>query len=268
MEADAVSIFGRGYLGMLFSSSLKVSRVSSFRDPQNNIPGTSLALIASGPSSVEVTGVELESWRRSVSTWLEQYQNIVNHVIYISSAGTVYGELVGQSHSEDALPKPINDYGRYHVWAESALLSALDERLTVLRLSNIYGPRQRSKNGQGFITAAVKAIESNNPLRIFGNGSLIRDYVHEQDVVNLVARVLTSPTPGVFNVASGVGTKQNDAVAVIERVFERTLNVDHLPPRPTDLQANLVSIRKASTTYDWLPVFSLEVGVKTYKENF
>ena len=169
---------------------------------------------------------------------------------------------------ETSTLQPQSDYGKYHAWAEERLSEFLKDRLTILRLANIYGPRQRMKSGQGFITAAVRALETEQPLTIYGNGSIVRDYVHETDVVMLIKAVIKNPRAGVFNVASGEGTDQRSAASIVERSFNRTLRIHYEASRLSDIQANILSTEKAQTVFGWKAATNLQDGIETYKEAY
>jgi UDP-glucose 4-epimerase len=171
-------------------------------------------------------------------------------------------------HTETSPLRPQNNYGNYHAWAEERLSEALKDRLTILRLANIYGPRQRMKSGQGFITAAVRALEMDQPLIIYGNGSTVRDYIHETDVVMLVRDVIKIPRSGVFNVASGQGTDQRTVVSFVEKSFRRTLRIHYEASRLSGIQANILSTEKAKNVFGWKAATNLQDGIETYKEAY
>lgn len=267
-----ITVFGRGYLGSLLASTIYGSHQGSLdsRSPDspmvlNESFEQPTALIASGPSSVSASSEELATWRARILRWCEAHRTTFKHVVYFSSAGTVYGEMRDAPHTEEAPLRPVNDYGSYHIWVESILEESFPEGLTILRLANIYGPHQRMKNGQGFVTAAVRAIEESRELTIFGDGSIIRDYIHESDVLSLVQNVLKRPTPGIFNVATGFGTTQRAVVAMVEEAFEGSLAISFVPSRATDLKVSALSIAKAQQEYSWSPRINLLTGIDTYK---
>ena len=275
MTNQTVEIYGRGYLGNLSADALSAPLPNPLATPNPLISASSererhqkkFAVIASGPSSVATPQSEMMGWRGRLELWIASHQHRFEHVIYFSSAGTVYGEMQGAPHIEAAQLLPENDYGKYHVWAESRLIEALKDRLTILRLANIYGPKQRMKSGQGFITAAVRDLETKQPLTIYGDGSLVRDYIHEADVVTLIKAVHGNPRSGIFNVASGIGTEQRSVIKAVEKSFRKTLQVNYCSVRSLDVRANVASIEKAQSVFGWKVSTNLQAGIETYKES-
>jgi len=268
---NRIVIYGRGYLGSLISSlvhdfsSLGPYPLSPDGEKVRN-SHSCIAVLASGPPSVSTPKADLVLWHQRLEAWTVAHKCSFQHAIYISSAGTVYGEMKDAPHLEQNYLRPNSDYGRYHKWAEDHLTKALGDRLTIIRLANIYGPAQRVKDGQGFITAAVRAAEEDIILRLFGNGTAIRDYIHEQDVIRFLKIVINQKPGGVFNVATGVGISQMEVLEATEKVYGKKIRVEYLNPRPTDLKKNILSIKKALNVFGWSSTISLEAGIATYKE--
>jgi UDP-glucose 4-epimerase len=77
-----------------------------------------------------------------------------------------------------------------------------DMRTSALRLTNVFGPRQcLSKDGLGFLPVFVRQALRNETIRIYGDGSQMRDVLHVNDVISgLALAVLSDDAPGeVFN---------------------------------------------------------------------
>ncbi len=73
-----------------------------------------------------------------------------------------------------------------------------------LRISNAYGPLQPTERGQGVVAAFLGAARAQNPVRIFGDGSIVRDYVFVQDVADAVVDLSRlASVPRVVNVGTG-----------------------------------------------------------------
>jgi UDP-glucose 4-epimerase len=139
----------------------------------------------------------------------------VKHMIYASGSG-VYGE-VPESISENYGPCiPISTYGASKLACES-LISAychmFDMRARTLRFANVVGPRQTHGIGYDFLRRLSDGL---SPLKVLGDGTQTKSYVHVDDVteaVFLLIPQLTSldhPEYDVYNVAT------NDRVSVSE----------------------------------------------------
>ena len=80
-------------------------------------------------------------------------------------------------------------------------------RANILRVSNAYGSRQRAERGQGAIGAFLNAVRAGETIRIFGDGSVVRDYVYVADIARATVALarLATAAECVVNVGSGTG---------------------------------------------------------------
>jgi UDP-glucose 4-epimerase len=184
---------------------------------------------------------------------------------YLSSGGTVYGNPQQIPVSESAPCEPITSYGITKLTAEKyigmyAELFGLPAR--ILRVGNAYGPLQPVGRSQGLIGALLAAARNGMPARVFGDGTMVRDYVHVEDVaratVGLAAR---SGGPRVVNVGSGIGHSVLDAIEVLDRVAGVELPVEHFPGRGFDVRTIVLDVSLLADLMPWEPV-PLEEGIE------
>ncbi len=118
--------------------------------------------------------------------WLSAKQ--IYKIIYASSDGTVYGNNQPDGPiSENQCGSPICSYGIIKKTIEDYLYlySRINGiRYNILRFSNPYGIGQRIHNNQGVIANLIGKIINNKPIEFWGDGSVIRDYVYIDDVIN------------------------------------------------------------------------------------
>ena len=188
----------------------------------------------------------------------------IRRVVFFSSGGTVYGNPESLPMREDHPLRPISSYGIVKVSIEQYLrmyghLGRLDP--LILRPSNPYGPRQSAAGGQGFIAAALARMREDSPLQIWGDGSIVRDYIHIDDLVDLSIRAAASGECGVFNAGSGEGHSLNAIRAAIERVAGRAMRVEYLPGRGFDVREVVLDIAAARDRFGWVPTVGLDDGI-------
>jgi UDP-glucose 4-epimerase len=126
-------------------------------------------------------------------------------ILYASGSG-VYGDLGENEADEDYGPLiPISTYGASKLAGESLITSychMFDFRGRVFRFGNVVGPRQTHGVGFDFLRQLLK-----NPrkLRILGDGTQSKSYIHVRDVVDAVLLVAGSSNGGfaAYNVATG-----------------------------------------------------------------
>jgi UDP-glucose 4-epimerase len=192
-------------------------------------------------------------------------ENGVKRVIFASSGGTVYGRPYQIPTPETAPTDPICAYGISKLAIEKYLglyqhLHALDFR--VLRIANPYGPFQTARKGQGFIAAAVARGLAGEPIEIWGDGSVVRDFIFIDDVMDAFeAAMRDSSDHWVFNIGTGEGRSLRQVIAAIERHLDATLDVIWAPGRLLDTPVSILAIDRARTVLDWAPKTPFETGL-------
>lgn len=187
-------------------------------------------------------------------------------VIFVSSGGTVYGPPQVLPVDEDHPTDPQSSYGITKLAIEKYL--ALYRRLhgldyLVFRLSNPYGPHQNPYGTQGVISVFLRKALTGEPIEVWGDGSVVRDYIYVSDAVEALARSVTySGAPRLFNLGSGTGTSVTDILTHIERLVGHGIDVRYTPSRVEDVKANVLSIRRICDHLDWKPTTSLEQGLR------
>ena len=189
----------------------------------------------------------------------------IKKIIFTSSGGTVYGipqEIpIKENHPTD----PTCSYGITKLVIEKYLhlywvLYGLD--YCVLRIANAYGERQRSKTTQGVIPVFLERALQNKEISVWGDGSIIRDYIYVSDLSNAFLKVLAySGENKVFNISSGQGHSLTDVIHVIESVTKRPLQVKYTDGRVFDVPVSVLDISLAKTYLNWTPTINLFEGV-------
>jgi UDP-glucose 4-epimerase len=127
-------------------------------------------------------------------------------IVYASSGGTVYGEPASLPVDEGHPIGPESAYGISKYTAESyiSLYSVQGgPAYTVLRLPNVYGPRQKPTGEAGVVAIfAYQMLRGHRPV-IFGDGTKTRDYVFVSDIVQAALSALGRGDGGVYNLGTG-----------------------------------------------------------------
>jgi UDP-glucose 4-epimerase len=190
----------------------------------------------------------------------------VRKIIFISSGGTVYGPPASLPIPETHPTEPRVAYGIAKLAIEKYL--ALFQRLhgmdyTVLRVANPYGKRQRVETAQGAVAAFIDRVLRDQPIEIWGDGTITRDYVHVADVARAFLHALDyDGDVHIFNVASGRGRTLNELVALLEDVMGRRIAVRYMPGRPFDVPSNVLAIDRARDVLGWMPQVDFEAGLR------
>ena len=133
----------------------------------------------------------------------------------------------------------------------------------ILRLSNPYGVNNLSKSLSGIIPTYINNIVSDNEIKVYGNGDIVRDYVYVEDFIDLNLKLLTTQEKNnIMNVGSGKGTSISELIKKIESVVGRKARIEYLPKREFDVDKNVLKITKVRDIYGWEPKISLSEGIK------
>ncbi len=193
----------------------------------------------------------------------------VKKVIFLSSGGTVYGVPKAVPIREDHPTDPTCSYGIVKLAVEKYLelyrhLHGLD--YAIIRLSNPYGERQRTRGAQGAVAVFLGKALRGEAIEVWGDGNVSRDYVHISDVISCLMAVLTSSDPRarLLNVGSGRGCTINQLLGVIGNVVQRYLAIRYVPGRAFDVPSNVLSVERAISVLGWHPAVGLEQGVRRF----
>jgi UDP-glucose 4-epimerase len=191
----------------------------------------------------------------------------VRRIVYVSSGGTVYGNPSVLPVPETHPLGPLCSYGVVKVAIENYLhMHAELYGLTanVLRVSNPYGTHQHHIGVQGVIPTFFKKIASGAPIEIWGDGSIVRDYIHVSDVVSALLRAGARDRSGTFNIGSGIGHSVNEILDIVRKQIGSVADVRYLPHRSFDVERIYLDIAKAGAELQWQPLLALEEGCAVY----
>lgn len=189
----------------------------------------------------------------------------VKKVIFISSGGTVYGVPTIIPTPESAENNPITAYGVSKLTIEKYLslyhhLYNLD--YCVLRVANPFGPYQTNKKNQGVISAFFQHAIHDEPIDVWGDGSVIRDYIFIDDVVDAIELALTNQsTHKVFNIGAGRGVSINELISTLQLIMEKPIKINYLPGRIMDVPISILDISRAKEHLNWEPRTLLRDGI-------
>jgi UDP-glucose 4-epimerase len=187
-------------------------------------------------------------------------------IVFASSGGTVYGVPRAVPITEDHPTHPITSYGIVKLTIEKYLelyrvLHGVD--YCALRIANPFGERQRIASGQGAVTTFLQRAYRGEPIEIWGDGSVVRDYLYVGDVAEALVRALDHRGGRkVINIGSGVGRDLNEILAVIETVIGRPVERRYVPARNFDVPANVLDIGLARAELGWQPTTPFEEGLR------
>ena len=188
----------------------------------------------------------------------------IQHVIYLSSGGAIYGtNETGIPISETATPKPVTPYGYGKICTEEVLQKIWTgggRRLTILRPSNPVGLHQRkSINNHGLLPTVFENIRNGKTIRVFGDGSTIKDYFAVEDLCGLIDKIAkVPPTKNLtLNVSSGVGQSITDIIRCASIELKRPARIHYRQSAQPKIHKNILSSQAANTAFGWTAISSV-----------
>jgi UDP-glucose 4-epimerase len=135
-------------------------------------------------------------------------------------------------------------------------------RVLSLRLANPFGMGQDSNRPQGAVGVFFTRILQGQPITVWGDGEVVRDYVTAQDVSRaFVAAVNYDGEHSVFNIGTGKGTSLNHLLELMFQVTGKAVTVEYTSTRDIDVPQNILSISLAKREMGWHPRHSLREGI-------
>jgi UDP-glucose 4-epimerase len=194
----------------------------------------------------------------------------VKRVIYASTS-EVYGSAqhvpIDERHPLDAL----HPYGASKVAADRmcyAYTRTYGMAISIMRLFNVFGPRQRDIGYGGVISIFTRRALSNIPPIIYGDGLQTRDYAYIDDAVRAYDSVLNHNEPMIepINFGSGREVSILDLANLIIDSCGKKGNVKpiHVEPRIGEVRRLIADGTRAKNVLGWEPKVSLEEGLAKF----
>lgn len=185
-------------------------------------------------------------------------------VLFASTGGALYGEDAPIPSDETVRPEPEAPYGTAKLCAEEYL--RLFNRLHgtrhgVLRLGNVYGPRQDPAGEAGVVAIFCDRAARGEPLTVFGDGEQTRDYVYVGDVVDAFVAAADSGGAGTWNIGTGTETTVLELIRLVGAAAGRDLTPEFAAPRAGELRRSALACGLAEREIGWRAGTPIDDGV-------
>ena len=196
----------------------------------------------------------------------------VRKFIFSSTGGALYGEPDVVPASEDHPIRPLSPYGTSKYAFEQYLGTfrrtfGLD--FTVLRYSNVYGPRQDFASEEGRVVAIFASrMLARKPVTIDGDGEQSRDMLYVGDVAMANVAALDRGEGGMYHVSSGIAVTVNDLFRKLAILTGYPDKAAYGPARKGDVYRIALDNSLAAAELAWRPQISLEEGLSLTVDYF
>lgn len=184
----------------------------------------------------------------------------IPRLLFLSSGGTVYGIPEQVPIPEDHPLRPINSYGIVKVAIENYLMMFQRTRglhPVIVRASNPFGPRQGHTGIQGVVSTFLRQIAEGETIEIWGDGSVVRDYLDVRDLAEACVIAGTSAIDGIYNAGSGTGTSLIELLDAIRATTGHAVTPRFRPGRAIDVPVSILDCSAAERDFGWRARHSL-----------
>lgn len=204
----------------------------------------------------------------------------VENMVYASSSSVYGGNTKLPFAVEDRVDQPISLYAATKKADE--LMSETYAHLyrlplTGLRFFTVYGPWGRPDMMMWIFT---KAIAAGQPIPVFNNGDMYRDFTYIDDIIAGVMASLDNPAPDDGEIKAGGSTKPHRlynignhksehlmrVVEILEEQIGKKAIIDFQPMQPGDVRQSFADIDAIAGDLGYAPTTSIDVGVPKFIE--
>jgi UDP-glucose 4-epimerase len=185
--------------------------------------------------------------------------------IVFSSSAAVYGNPLEIPVTTDHPTNPESPYGLTKLTVEHYL--QMFEKFyqlpySILRFSNVYGPRQDADGEGGVVSIFSDRIQKGTPPMIYGDGDQTRDFIFVKDVASAVVAALSVKESLRVNISSQTAISIKDLFQVMKEVSGSDLDVYYGPKRNGDIRHSVLSNQRAKELLKWEPQVTLADGLR------
>jgi nucleoside-diphosphate-sugar epimerase len=187
--------------------------------------------------------------------------------VVFASSSSIYGDAERYPTPEETEPRPISPYGitklgceqLAHAYAQGFGLDAV-----VLRYFTFYGPRQRPDMA---LARIVDALARGSSFELYGDGLQSRSFTYVADGVEAtIAAMARAPAGSVYNVGGGEEATMREAIATLEQVSGRSLDLVESPSAAGDVRRTSADATRIERDLGWRATTSLEDGLRAQWE--
>ncbi|MEG0986560.1 MAG: NAD-dependent epimerase/dehydratase family protein [Clostridia bacterium] len=196
----------------------------------------------------------------------------VKHLLYASSSSVYGNRAQGAFSLEDRVDKPVSLYAATKLSGE--LMAYTYSHLygipaTGLRFFTVYGPFGRPDMAYFSFTRKILAHE---PIKVFGEGRMMRDFTYVDDVVTALLRMLDCPPEAdaqgdryrLYNIGNSRPEKLMDFIETLENCLGVPAQKQLLPMQPGDVRTTYADVSALERDFDYRPATTIAQGLQAF----
>jgi UDP-glucuronate 4-epimerase len=185
---------------------------------------------------------------------------------FFASSSSIYGNNKKVPFSEsDNVDYPISPYAATKKAGElicHTYSHLYDIDITCLRFFTVYGPRQRPDLA---IHKFAKLIESGQPIPVFGDGSMRRDFTYIDDIIDgVTAAIEKCKGYNIYNLGESRPVRLDELISEIEKALGKKAKINRLPLQPGDVIQTYADVEKAKKELGYNPSTEIPIGLQKF----
>lgn len=198
---------------------------------------------------------------------LDKIKNKEIRYVYFSSGGVIYGNPSKIPTDESETLNPLSYYGLskkiiedyLHFYSNNYKINHL-----ILRPSNPYGSEQHKDGVQGFIATVLHKVMNGLPIEIWGDGSVIRDYITIEDLVWASTELIKKGGRNeTYNIGSGRGYSLLEVINIISQITDKNPKLIFSNSRNIDVKTVVLDIKKLQNDINFIAT-PLTDGIRNF----
>ena len=186
-------------------------------------------------------------------------------VVFASTGGALYGDAAPLPTPESFAPQPLSPYGASKLSGEAyvatwARLYGLAN--VVLRLGNVYGPRQNPHGEAGVVAIFSGLLLDGERPALRGEGKPTRDYVYVTDVAAAFVAAADGGRAGTYNVGTGRETSTARLLEILQNAAGTAIEPSHEELQPGELRSSALDSSLIESELGWHPAVDVESGLR------
>lgn len=194
----------------------------------------------------------------------------VTKVIHASTS-EVYGSAIYAPIDENHPLNAPHPYGASKIAADRmcyAYMRTYGMNIALMRLFNIFGPKQRDVGYGGVISIFTRRIMSDMPPIIFGDGRQTRDYTYIDDAIRAydLALKMKRRIDEPVNFGTGEEISINEIATKLIKICgkEKRIRPVHVDPRIGEVKRLIANAEKAKKIYGWQARVDFDRGLEKF----
>tara|TARA_B100000795_G_C22780858_1_gene432200 strand:- start:596 stop:1447 length:852 start_codon:yes stop_codon:yes gene_type:complete len=180
--------------------------------------------------------------------------------LFYSSTSHVY-KFNNKKIKETSIKKPFSIYGKTKLKAEMCIKKNINNK-TKFCIGRIFSLEGKQKDKNYFIPGLVKKIKEKKIINL--DGSLFRDFIHVEDVADVIIKLLKNETKGEYNIASGEKTEFTEIIKIFKKVSKKKLFFNDI--KSLNSMSGYADISKINKKINWTPKIKIKHIIKEYSQ--